>query len=208
MQESDVEIISAGITALGGQWRSALSKDVTHLFATTPGSGKYESALTHKEQNAIKIVLPHWFDDSVRLGLRNLETEAYEWPNPSTLKAPTIQGKRTRKVDPDKEALYKSSTIDISKGVPEPFQRDIFSGRHILLSSTLELGERREAVEAGIKRTGGLIIEFDTEHTTDETEKVDECDIFVTKYRSGKAYFKVIFLSRCVSYSDLLFTRP
>ncbi|THV02405.1 hypothetical protein K435DRAFT_717243 [Dendrothele bispora CBS 962.96] len=203
IQDSDVEIISAGITALGGQWRSALSKDVTHLFAITPGSAKYESAMLHKEQNGIKTVLPHWFDDSVRLGLRNLETEAYEWPEPSVLKAPSSPAKRARRADPDREALYKSSTIDISNGVPQPFERDIFGERRVLLSSTLELGERKEAVGAGIERTGGLIVECDD--MAEEIERVDECDILVTKYRSGKAYFKAVKAGKTIGTLAWLF---
>jgi mediator of DNA damage checkpoint protein 1 len=29
----DLEVLSGGITALGGQWRTGLTKEVTHLFA-------------------------------------------------------------------------------------------------------------------------------------------------------------------------------
>ncbi|KIJ92958.1 hypothetical protein K443DRAFT_125763 [Laccaria amethystina LaAM-08-1] len=46
---SDLEVLSAGITALGGQWRTGLTKDVTHLFAITPNSQKYATALHFQE---------------------------------------------------------------------------------------------------------------------------------------------------------------
>ena len=31
----------------------------------------------------VKVLLPHWFDDSVRLGICGLSTMAYEWPEPT-----------------------------------------------------------------------------------------------------------------------------
>lgn len=82
LSQADCELISAAITALGGQWRSALTRDVTHLFALAPGSAKYETALHFKEQTGVCILVPHWFDDTVRLGIRDLPTRNYEWPEP------------------------------------------------------------------------------------------------------------------------------
>ena len=37
---ADLEVLSAGITSLGGQWRAGLTRDVTHLFALRTGSDK------------------------------------------------------------------------------------------------------------------------------------------------------------------------
>jgi len=37
---SDLEVLSAGITSLGGQWRTGLTRDVTHLFALHEQSDK------------------------------------------------------------------------------------------------------------------------------------------------------------------------
>lgn len=36
----DLEVLSAGITSLGGQWQTALTRDVTHLFALHEQSDK------------------------------------------------------------------------------------------------------------------------------------------------------------------------
>src|ERR1700720_1817684 len=76
---SDLEILSAGITSLGGQFRMGLTRDVTHLFALSPSSVKYQTALHFRDHTNVKVILPHWFDDSVRLGYAALETELYEW---------------------------------------------------------------------------------------------------------------------------------
>src|SRR5258708_40180897 len=83
---TDLEVLSAGITALGGQWRMGLTRDVTHLFALNPDSFKYTTAMHYREETGIRVVLPHWFDDAVRLGMGNLPTKPYEWPDPELLK--------------------------------------------------------------------------------------------------------------------------
>jgi hypothetical protein len=40
LSQWDLEVLSAGITSLGGQWRTALTRDVTHLFALHKQSDK------------------------------------------------------------------------------------------------------------------------------------------------------------------------
>jgi len=81
-----LEVLSAGIIALGGQWCTGLTKDVTHLFAMPPNSGKYATAMHYQETTRIKVLLPHWFDDTIRLGTEKLSTELYEWPEVKMLK--------------------------------------------------------------------------------------------------------------------------
>ena len=83
---TDLEVLSAGIIALGGQWRTGLTKDVTHLFAMTLSSSKYATAMHYQGTTRIKVVLPHWFDDTIRLGTGKLGTEPYEWPGVKMLK--------------------------------------------------------------------------------------------------------------------------
>ncbi|KAF9037073.1 hypothetical protein BJ165DRAFT_1375475 [Panaeolus papilionaceus] len=84
---TDYEVLQAGITALGGQWRSGLTKDVTHLFAISQDSQKYATAFNFKDQTGVKVLLPHWFDDAMRLGTGKLDTAVYEWPEPRLLMA-------------------------------------------------------------------------------------------------------------------------
>ena len=86
MSTADLEVISAGITGLGGQFRHGLTRDVTHLFALTSSSDKYTTALHFKNETHMKILLPHWFDDVVTLGIGSLPTEGYEWPDPELLR--------------------------------------------------------------------------------------------------------------------------
>ena len=53
---SDLEVLSAGITALGGQWRSGLTKEVTHLFALSKGSPKYETVIKFQKTRCLSLI--------------------------------------------------------------------------------------------------------------------------------------------------------
>ncbi|KAG2111078.1 hypothetical protein BD769DRAFT_1392168 [Suillus cothurnatus] len=84
LSQWDLEVLAAGITSLGGQWRTALTRDVTHLFALHEQSDKYQTAMYFAPQTAMSILTPHWFDDSVQLGCRVPEIP-YLWPDPEVL---------------------------------------------------------------------------------------------------------------------------
>lgn len=192
-------MLSAGITALGGQWRPGLTREVTHLFAVAPGSEKYETAMHYQKDTCVKVLAPHWFDDSVRLGTRGLATKPYEWPEPMVLQpGPRIdgvgassQGDLKARISGDKKMLYRTALMSpgqehrlgsVDKG-------NVWQGRRILLCSDLDLSEgRRVAMEAGIARAGGVIVNSDA---TNENIKVDEADVLIARYRWGHAYVKV-----------------
>ncbi|KAH7922021.1 hypothetical protein BV22DRAFT_1121771 [Leucogyrophana mollusca] len=222
----DLEVLSAGITALGGQWRQGLTRDVTHLFALHTNSDKYTTALHFRPHTHMILLTPHWFDDSVRLG-RVLPTEAYEWPEPRVLLpshvAPTHDpsdanldaegSNRKRK----RSAETADTTTD--GGAEKAEDRKIWDGRRILLSRSLELSTgHRAAVEAGIRRAGGVVVgtrdaagegkdkgvNGDDEDEDEEARLVDECDVLVTRFRSGKAYFKAARLPRLILIGTLV----
>jgi twin BRCT domain len=199
---SDTEVLTAGITALGGQWRAGLTRDVTHLFAVRPGSEKYRTALEHQKETQVKVLVPHWFDDSVRFGIRGLSTAAYEWPEPSILKF----GKRgpetgeavdsllrpQNKLSQDKKALYKAAlmTSEQEAGLGKAKTRDIciWDRRRILLSPDLDLSDgRRQAIEAGILRSGGIVVDYDANHPPSESD----FDVLIARYRWGSLYVQV-----------------
>ena len=167
-------MLSAGILAMGGQWRTGLTKEVTHLFAITSTTAKYTTALHHQAQTGIKIILPHWYDDVVRLGAARLSTKPYEWPEPELLKS--RGGPQTKKEaeeakvkkamgveeDPMKRSVYTTVVKYTNVGEEEvklpppppashtrnPEIKQVWDGRRILLSRNLLLfGSRREAVE-------------------------------------------------------------
>ncbi|KAF6753937.1 hypothetical protein DFP72DRAFT_1170674 [Ephemerocybe angulata] len=110
----DLEVLSAGILALGGQWRTGLTREITHLFTLSPTGPKYTTALHHQPSTNIAIVLPHWFDDAVRLGLGSLPTKPYEFPDPPVLKNPALQAPASpsaAKAEKEKRAIGETDEV-------------------------------------------------------------------------------------------------
>ncbi|KAI6157358.1 hypothetical protein BKA82DRAFT_1000669 [Pisolithus tinctorius] len=207
---SDVEVLSAGVTALGGQWRIGLTRDVTHLFALRPGSDKYNTALHFAPHTRMSIVTPHWFDDSVRLGRRLPETP-YLWPDPIVLRPGTALTLDEDAINNGDLKRKKPRTSDITgedfvvSGAGE--KEKVWGGRKVLLSRSLELSEsQRAAVNAGITRSGGVVVKAEGIDDDEAEERaVDTCDVFVTRWRSGKAYFKAARASRLIGTLTWLF---
>ncbi|KAF8877711.1 hypothetical protein BD779DRAFT_1677212 [Infundibulicybe gibba] len=192
LSAADLEVLSAGITALGGQWRIGLTKDVTHLFAISPKSNKYATAMHFQQHTRVIVLLPHWFDDSVRLGMRGLDTAPYAWPDPVMMRGPEAsnaleKGKSVNRV------ILRSTTSQEQIGPV----KDVWGERRILLSASLELSPgRREAVQAGIERAKGVVVELgDAE---DEAEAIERCDVLVTRFRSGAAYLRAVRAKKTV----------
>ncbi|KAI0271257.1 hypothetical protein BC834DRAFT_966777 [Gloeopeniophorella convolvens] len=214
---SDIEVLSAGITALGGQWRAGLTRDVTHLFAVGPGSEKYQTALHYQKDTQIRVVVPHWFDDSVRLGIRGLSTSVYEWPEPTifTHGRPNTEdgdagGSSLRpqsKFSQEKKALYRAAlmTAEQEAKLGQAEVRDIWGQRRILLSSDLDLSsDRRLAVEAGIVRSGGVVVEYNAERSESSDPDYD-FDVLVARYRWGDLYVQGVNRRKLIGSLTWLF---
>lgn len=163
-------------------------------------SEKYLTASHFQKATRVKILVPHWFDDVVRLGISTIPTLQYEWPDPKVLRLspPSPKGKRAHKPPEEKASLYKSIVLgsagdgNIPDNLGKAAERiDVWKGKRILLSVSLGLNPgRREAVIAGVKRFGGVVV--DAKSTSDEAKKVENADVLITKFRAGPAYFKVI----------------
>jgi hypothetical protein len=80
----DLTICSA-VSAFGGQYRRELTREVTHLIAVSENGGsqsqKYEMAIKFGTELGIAIVLPHWFEESLKLN-QLVPMDIYRFPNP------------------------------------------------------------------------------------------------------------------------------
>ncbi|KAI5479354.1 BRCT domain protein Brc1 [Pseudohyphozyma bogoriensis] len=81
LPESDALAIQSGVQALGGQWRKELTREVTHLFALAPHGAKYEAALKYGPTLGMVALLPHWFEESIKLH-QPLPIDLYKFPDP------------------------------------------------------------------------------------------------------------------------------
>ncbi|KAJ6587006.1 hypothetical protein DFH09DRAFT_1028033 [Mycena vulgaris] len=220
---TDLPHLEAGVKGLGGQWRHGLTKDVTHLFATSPNSDKFAAAMKHQGDTKIKVLLPHWFDDAVRLGYGKLLTAPYEWPDPKVLHpAPSeVEGKKektessSRKLSDTKRAFYKTAIWNPDKagqfpGPVEPLGEGVWGGRQVLLSPSLGLqGARRRVIEQAVEAAGGLILSYTSNNGDGDEDKaydlVSTCDVFVTRWRAGQAFFKAFAEGKIVGTLNWLF---
>ncbi|KAI0318294.1 hypothetical protein OF83DRAFT_1116811 [Amylostereum chailletii] len=214
---SDVEVLSAGISALGGQWREGLTREVTHLFAVSsdPASEKYLTAMHFKPTLGTKVVLPHWFDDTVRLGIRGLPTTAYEWPDPPVLKSGkraeglgdgTTDMRPQHRVSGDKKELYRNlfTTEAQTKDAPLGEAKDVWNGKRILLAPDLELLEgRKETVEMGIRRSGGIVVEH--EGMAEDINIEEDVDVVIARHRWGDVYVRAVRARKLVGTLTWLF---
>ena len=212
LPKADCELMSAAIRAMGGQWRAAFTRDVTHLFALAPGSAMYESAMHHQKETQTRVLGPHWFDDTVRFGIRELPTRHYEWPEPRVFQQRPEGRTSQEDVDyespPERMLLYDTASLSNEKQRKlQPASRNIWKRKRLLLGLSLDLSDKhRKVLYADIKRQGGEIVKLSSSKTLNEQErlrdevaKIEEADIFVTKYKSGAAYAKVCTLRPCIS---------
>ncbi|KAG9248379.1 hypothetical protein BJ878DRAFT_476536 [Calycina marina] len=172
--DGDKEAIIGAVVTLGGTESNAVTKLTTHLCALTMDHPKVQSIIK-KEMSKIKIVLPHWFDDCLKLGKRIDET-------PYLLPDPEIFHK-----NPEDDVEFPKTAHIEGATSPEPeFQEPpkgwrratIFKNKKVMVSKDLEIHKRtRQIIDALINGGGGTI-----------TNSVKEADILVCRYRAGEDY--------------------
>ena len=158
-----------------------------------------------KEQTSVHVLLPHWFDDSVRLGAP-IPVDSYEWPDPICLRPSTASqqdGAKDRERSQHKPTAQQKARLKYggwvadNENMPQGQSSNIWGGQRVVLSTTLDLpSSRRSAIESGIARCGGIVVSYFTNNgegtRQEETENVSRCDILVTKWRSGRAYIRAV----------------
>ncbi|KAL5518345.1 ESC4 [Sanghuangporus vaninii] len=203
LEPCDTEVIAAGINALGGLFREGYTRDCTHVLAARPDSDKYLTAMHYATATRVKVVLPHWFDDCFKLLVR-LPEDPYVWPDPPLLRTNYALSKA--RLDPSTKALVKASVLEEESANKITAQvrsdRNIWHGKRILLSSTLNLADgRRGAVESSVKRSGGVIVQL----SGDEVADVDSADVYITLHRVGMAFVKAVRANKTVGTLSWLF---
>ncbi|GAA5876458.1 hypothetical protein JCM16303_003542 [Sporobolomyces ruberrimus] len=78
---SDDLTICSAVEAFGGQWRRELTREVTHLICVSEVGKKYEMAIKFGTELGIAIVLPHWFEESLKLN-QLVPMDVYRFPSP------------------------------------------------------------------------------------------------------------------------------
>lgn len=182
LPSGDKEAIQGGVLAMGGQFTEQLSKTVTHLISLDLDDHRCQLAIS-KRLN-LTIVLPHWFDDCLKVG-RRISERPYTLPDPEILNVElsTVPAARTS------QQIRDATTPDpLNEPVPQaPSARSqaprvikAFSGKKVKLGEDLNINNRLKGVISGMIKNGG----------GQATSKVKDADIYVCSYREGDDYIK------------------
>lgn len=169
--EGDKDAIIGGVLAMGGLYSPRVTAMVTHLVDLTAESDKAR-IVAAKKLNA-KIVLPHWFDDCLKLG-RRIDERPYTLPDAEILRAAPDAPIRSSE---NKDIVGASTPVP--SGLPNARHKlNVFEGKQVMLSSDLSIGSHlRDAIEDIIEHGGGKM-----------TVDIHKADMFICRYREGFEY--------------------
>jgi hypothetical protein len=177
--EGDEEAIYGAVLAMGGLVSENFTKLVTHLVALSLDDPMCETA--RRKGIRCKIILPHWFDDCLRLR-RRISEEPYLFPDPEILRndhtGPPI-ARNPKTIDTAASprpsgSLLSSTPTFIEKNIT------IFASRKVMLSDDLKIGQvLRSTLEDIVHRSKGSV-----------TDNVDEADYLVCQYRENDDFVK------------------
>ncbi|CAE6425388.1 unnamed protein product [Rhizoctonia solani] len=207
----DSESIAAGIVAFGGQWKEALTSDVTHLFCLSETGPKYAKALNSQGHPLqIQVVVTHWFSDCFKSETL-LSTKNYLFPNPPILNPDfnekmVVEGAPEDIADDSKmlaqgRLLRAAIGVDLEPGSNSDTQpsstnksassnrvlgdkRVVFSSRAVQNDPNRDQVYRRRVEQVGGTYISGLSLGGDG--VSEETLK--NADIFITSYRGNEEY--------------------
>jgi hypothetical protein len=175
--EGDEDAIQGGVLAMGGTYTSKIATAVTHLVALTMDNDKCE-AVQSRNLN-IKIVLPHWFDDCLKLG-RRIDEQPYLLPDPEYgrqlyTSPPVASAKNAHVIG----ASHPDPSLGPNPSPPTARKElDVFKNKRVMLAEDLGIGSHlRTTLEALVLDGHGTVV-----------NSVSKANMYVCKYREGTGY--------------------
>ncbi|PGH12353.1 hypothetical protein AJ80_06763 [Polytolypa hystricis UAMH7299] len=192
LPDGDKDAIIGGVLAMGGLYSSRLTLNTTHLVALTAESDKCR-VVESKRLNT-KIVLPHWFDDCLKLGKR-IDERPYLLPDPEILYMRADAPVRTTE---NKDIIGASTPEPKSLQLETPIEaRDdliVFQGKKVMMSDDLGVDRLLSSMEQLIIKGGGQVV-----------HDVRKTDIYICRYREGQDYILASRLGKDVGNLSWLF---
>ncbi|KAK5108587.1 hypothetical protein LTR62_008163 [Meristemomyces frigidus] len=178
LPEGDKDAIIAGVMALGGQYSGALNKLTTHIVTLDYDHPKSQLAVRTKAKCI--SVLPHWFDDCLRLG-KKISERPYVFPNPIHLQAtlPRPFNSDSGFVEGASSCTPLTSALSPPTS-PSKVRRNLnaFMSKKIMLSSDLGLSAHLTGTLKQLVNQGGGLL----------TDNISTADIYICQYRDGPDY--------------------
>ena len=175
LPEGDTDAIIGGVLAMGGLFANKITSQVTHLVALSMDSDQCV-LVQHRKLN-IKIVLPHWFDDCLKLG-RRIDEQPYMLPHPEILRQSQHGPPKPGEAKAIRGAVYPDPSS--SQQLPSSLRGElnIFRRKHVMLASDLGVGSHLRGIFETVITTGGGQL----------AKTVRKTDMLICKYREGDEY--------------------
>lgn len=185
LPSGDKDAITAGVMAMGGMYSNPMTKLVTHVVSL---SEQHEKVQIVRNKNLdCKVVLPHWFDDCLKLGRKISETP-YMLPNPEILDYQSTKGPIMHCRPSDLSGAVTAVAGPVPRLTPPPDslempstprkKLDAFRGRTFFFSKDLNINDRlARTLEELVQRGGGTM-----------TQAIQDCDTYVGHFRDGEDY--------------------
>ncbi|KAK5956311.1 regulator of Ty1 Transposition [Knufia fluminis] len=173
----DKDAIAGGILAMGGNYSSKLTSQVTHVVALSMENDKVEQV---KRNNLnMTVVLPHWFDDCLKLG-KKIDEGPYTLPDPEIMQTPGGKAPLGR---PNKHVVGAATSHPDDGTLPSLSGRKslaVFKKKRILLDEDLKISQTlRNVLNGMILTSNGKVV-----------DNVSEANVLICKYRCGENYTK------------------
>ncbi|TGZ76888.1 BRCT domain-containing protein [Ascodesmis nigricans] len=171
----DKEAIVGGVIAMGGTVCSALRASVTHIVALNLNNEKCRIALQKKLK--AKIVLPHWFDDCLKLRKR-IDEKPYLLPNPEIER---IGVDEPMELPWGPDLSYSHHHQGGAMGLPPPTLGEgykIFNGDSVMLGTDLDLSSRMR----------GLLSQLIRQVNGQATDDINNAQVLICHWREGDEY--------------------
>ncbi|OBT83412.1 hypothetical protein VE02_07696 [Pseudogymnoascus sp. 03VT05] len=175
--EGDQDAIIGAVIAMGGQESSSLTRQVTHIVALTEYHPKCQNA--KDKQLKCKIVLPHWFEDCIKLGHR-IDEKPYLLPDPELLRI----GSEAQILVPVTNSLTGATTplpdyIPVGADSPSGSRKlGVFRDKKVMFSDDVKLRSRHRGILEDLITNGDGAI----------TTSVHKADMYICNYRDGDDY--------------------
>ncbi|KAI1953768.1 regulator of Ty1 Transposition [Ophidiomyces ophidiicola] len=172
--EGDKDAIIGGVLAMGGLYTPRISSSTTHVVALSVDEEKCRA--TCAKLKNLKIVLPHWFDDCLKLGKR-IDEGPYMLPHPEILQ-PYYDAPVKMTANPEIIGASTPQPKDLYSLNNAREDLNVFDGKTLMISEDLMIGERMlQCLETVITDGGGKT-----------TYDVNRTDIYICRYREGDDY--------------------
>lgn len=185
LPEGDKNAIIAGVIALGGMHSGPLTKLVTHIVTLSEDHVKVHAARSHGVD--AMILLPHWFDDCLKLGKR-ISEKPYLLPNPELLDPASATVPSRQHANSPVDGATSAIPMHPPDFTPPPSsptspssvrkKSNVLGSRHVFFSRDLNVNDHLTATLIDMVRSSGGSV----------TQSVQDCDLYIGTYRDGQDY--------------------